>query len=320
MRINRRFLYAGTFLLVLGGVLVVADLNVVDAAILTDAARLWPLAIVAIGAAIVLRRSQFGVAGGMVAAAMPGLVLGGSLTAIPRLPTDCASQADAVPIVSEQGTFSSAASVSLTTSCGALTVNTAPGDAWAFDAISTVDRQPALQSSATSLSIDTGAHDRWPPVDAGRSAWELTLPTSELDQVSLTSYTGQSRVGLNGAQIDRLAVTASFADVAVDASGAAIATLDVVLNVGAVSIDLPAESDLTGSVRVGGGELELCAPSDLGLRVTFRGQPRDVTVEGVEDEGAEWQSANYLSAPHRADVRVSANFGAVKINPIGGCK
>ena len=107
MRINRRFLYAGTFLLGLGGVLVVADLNVVDAAILTDVVQLWPLAIVAIGIGLVLRRTQFGVAGGMVAAALPGLVLGGAFTAIPRLPTDCASQADAVPIASERGSFSS---------------------------------------------------------------------------------------------------------------------------------------------------------------------------------------------------------------------
>jgi hypothetical protein len=29
---------------------------------------------------------------------------------------------------------------------------------------------------------------------------------------------------------------------------------------------------------------------------------------------------DYASATHRADLRVSATFGGVEINPIGGCK
>ena len=320
MRINRRFLNPGVFLVALGSVLVVADLNLVDAAILTDAARLWPLAIVAIGAGIVLRRTKFSLGGGMVAAALPGLVLGGAFTALPRLPTDCASLADAAPIVTEQGTFSSSASVSLTTSCGALTVTTAAGDAWSFEASSTVNRQPVIEATAASLSIDTGAHDGWPPIDAGRSAWNLTIPTRELSELELATFTGQSHVDLTDANIRRLALTANAADVTLDASRAAIDELSVVINVGAVAIDLPASSDLTGSLRVGGGELKVCAPPELGLRVTARGQPREVTVEDVDDDVADWQSENYVSATHRADLRVSANFGAVKINPIGGCK
>jgi hypothetical protein len=319
MRVNRRFLYAGTFLLALGGVLVLADLGA-DGGVLTDLVRLWPFAMVAIGAALVVRRTKFGLAGGMLAAALPGLVLGGAFTAIPRLPTDCASQAQAAPIASEQGRFTGPATISVTTSCGLLEVATAPGNGWAFDAASTLTRQPVIASTAESLSIDTGGHDSWPPFDAGRSAWHLTVPTSDLDELSLTTFTGHSQINLAGANIARLALSANASDMHVDASGAAMASLSAVVNVGALSIDLPAESDLEGTIRLGGGGLQLCAPPELGLRVTSRGQPREITVGGFETEASEWESENYDSAAHHADLRVSANFGAVNINPIGGCK
>src|SRR5690242_2718690 len=49
MAINRRFLYAGLFLVALGGVLVAVDLTAVSTDALTNALRLWPLAWIAIG-------------------------------------------------------------------------------------------------------------------------------------------------------------------------------------------------------------------------------------------------------------------------------
>ena len=78
MRINRRFLYWGAFLAALGGVLVAADLRNGDTAVIADALRFWPLAFVAIGLGLVLRRTRFSLPAGLLAAAVPGLVLGGS--------------------------------------------------------------------------------------------------------------------------------------------------------------------------------------------------------------------------------------------------
>jgi hypothetical protein len=106
----------------------------------------------------------------------------------------------------------------------------------------------------------------------------------------------------------------------VDASAASVADLSGVVNVGSLSIDLPAESDLVGSLRVGGGELRVCTSPGVGLHVTTRGRPSQVTVEGLEQTASEWQNPDYSSAAHRADLRVTVNFGTVEINPIGGCK
>ena len=89
MRVNRGLLYTGVFLVAIGSVLVAADLGAIDAARLTDALRLWPLAVIAIGASLVLRRSRFSLQGGMLAAALPGLLLGGAIAIAPTYVPDC---------------------------------------------------------------------------------------------------------------------------------------------------------------------------------------------------------------------------------------
>jgi hypothetical protein len=54
--------------------------------------------------------------------------------------------------------------------------------------------------------------------------------------------------------------------------------------------------------------------------VTSSGFPKELTVAGVHRGGSEWRSDDYASAPHRTDLRVTANVAGVKINPIGGCR
>ena len=132
-------------------------------------------------------------------------------------------------------------------------------------------------------------------------------------------HAGNGHVDLPGAQIGRLALTANASAIVVDATAASIAELSGVVNVGSLSISLPANSDLVGSLRVGGGRLEVCLPPDVGLRITSRGQPRQVTVNGLRETGSDWQSPGYASATHTRRPRCPRNFGTVEINPIGGC-
>ena len=92
MRVNRGLLYTGVFLVAIGSVLVAADVGAIDTARLTDAMRMWPLAVIAIGASLVLRRSGFSLQGGMLAAALPGLLLGGAIAIAPTYVPDCGEQ------------------------------------------------------------------------------------------------------------------------------------------------------------------------------------------------------------------------------------
>ena len=231
MRVNRRFLYAGLFLMVVGAILVAADLGVVDTAVLTDIARLWPLALVAIGAGIVLRRSQFSLPSGMLAAAIPGLVLGGALAVAPRVAGDCGADAVPTTVATEQGTFEGPAVVSVTKACGTIDVRTASGNGWRLTG-NTAGATQMIRSSARSLSIGAMGADGTQFLGHRDEAWDLTLPTSEIERLSMVALGRDGDVDLAGARIGTLALTANASDLVVDASAASVADLSGVVNVG----------------------------------------------------------------------------------------
>ena len=320
MRVNRRFLYTGLFLLAIGAIVVAADAGALDTATLTDVVRLWPLAPLVVGLAIVLRRTQFSLSAGMLAAAVPGLMLGSAFAVVPRFAGDCGVRGTSTSVATEQGTFASPASVSITSGCGTLTIGTAPGNGWAFRAGNTAGRTPTVHTSPGSLTIASHEADDRNLLDAGRDSWELTLPTSEIEALTIETFANRSEIALPGAHIGRLRLTADASDIVLDLKGAAIGELSGAVNVGSLAIHLPTDAGLAGSVRIGGGELVICSSPDVGLRVTTRGTPRLVTADGVEQSGSEWRSPGYATAAHRADLDVHVNFGAIKINPIGGCR
>lgn len=319
MPVNRRFLYWGILLVALGGVLVAAEGGAIDTPALTDALRLWPLAIVAIGLSLVLRKTRWSLAGLMLAAALPGLVLGAAFAVAPRFAGNCGARGEVANAATTEGTFDGPATVVVRSGCGSLNVTTAPGDGWRLNAGNTAGRTPKIDSSARSLSIDATSDRGRSFLDAGRDSWDLTLPTSDLDELSIVVTAGHGQISLPGARIQQLAVTVNAAETVVDASAASVADVSAVVNVGSLSMTLPGASDLIGSLRVGGGELRICAPPGLGLRVTSRGVAGGVIVNGLEQQESDWQSPDYASATHRADLTVRATFGAVEINPLGGC-
>jgi hypothetical protein len=88
MRLNRTLLYSGVFLTALGVALLAIDASSPSTSQLIEVLRLWPLVPIAAGLALVLRRTSFSLAGGLLAAAVPGLVLGGLLALSPRVAVD----------------------------------------------------------------------------------------------------------------------------------------------------------------------------------------------------------------------------------------
>jgi hypothetical protein len=85
MRINLTLVYVGVFLVALGVALFAIDQRPFAIGSVVSVLRLWPLALIAIGAGIALRRTQFGLASGLLAAAVPGVLLGLTLAMTPRL-------------------------------------------------------------------------------------------------------------------------------------------------------------------------------------------------------------------------------------------
>jgi hypothetical protein len=320
MRVNRRFLYWGVFLVAIGGVLVVADLGRVEPATITDALRLWPLAIVAIGLGLVLRRTRFSLAGGMLAAAAPGLLIGGGFALAPQVGVDCRPDLTPTNVANYDGVFDGTARVNVSTGCGVLVVDTAPGGSWTFEAGTSRGRPPIVESSGRSLSIDAGGRAGWQIFDESHDSWRLTLPTSAIDDLSFAVNAGEGRIDLRGAEIGHLDVVTNAAETNVDLTGTSIASVSGEVNAGKLTVRLPEAADLTGSMVVNAGALTVCVPDGVGLRLQHSGALSGVVVDGQQEGGPSWQSPNYASATHRADLNVIVNLGGVEINTIGACK
>ena len=320
MRVNRRFLYWGVFLAAIGGVLVAADVGGIDSGSIADGLRLWPVALVAIGAGIVLRRTRFSLPGGMLAAALPGLVLGGGFAIVPRIAVDCGASGPATTVSAHDGVFDGPARISVTTGCGAVDVTTAAGSAWHFADGSTSGRAAVIDATSRSLSIDGGRTDGLHLHGLGRDEWRLSLPTTPIDDLVFVVNAGQGRIGLAGATVGHLAMTTNAAETTVDLSEAVVTSLSAAVNAGKLTFRLGPTSDIVGSMKVNAALLEVCVPSELGVRVHHTGALSGITVDGRQQPGTDWQSPNYPSAAHRADLTVDVNLGNVAINPIGGCK
>jgi len=318
MLINRRFLYFGIFLVAIGGVLVASDLAAIDATTIRDALQLWPLAIVAIGLALVFRRTEFSLPAGMLAAAVPGLLLGGGFALVPRIAADCGAVGEPSSAATEQGAFDGPARVSVATGCGSMIVSTEPGNGWHLDR-GAAGRAPIIDASGRSLSIEAGGHRWWSQIDTEQDTWRLVLPTSAIEDLSFVVNAGESQMDLSGAQIGRLDLTTNAGSSSVDLSEGAVANLSGIVNAGMLSVRLPA-GDLIGSLEVNAGALEVCVPEQVGLRVRHDGTLSGISINGLDETDADWQSPNYASATHHADLTIDVNLGGVEINPIGGCK
>ncbi len=332
MRVNRRFLYWGVFLVALGGVLVVVDLADVAPAIIVDILRLWPLALVAIGLGLVLRRTRFSVPGGMLAAAAPGVLLGAGFALVPQVAIDCGAGTVSPSIALHQGEFDGPARVAVETGCGELVVGTAPGAAWTFDADAVGTRTPVVEASSRSLAIGAGGNNGWHfdfdsdefdrsnVFGRSRDTWRLTLPTTAIEELSVTVNAGLGQIGLPGAQIGALDVTTNAGMTSVDLTGTSLATLSGTVNAGLLSVSLPAGADIVGSLQANAGELQVCVPRGLGVRVHRSGALSGFDAGSLERDGADWVSPGFASAAHHADLTISVNLGNVEIDPIGGCK
>ena len=317
MAINRRFLYAGLFLVTLGGVLVAVDLSAVETSALSNALPLWPLAIVAIGAGLALRRSRYALIAGTLGALIPGLVLGGGLVVAPRHGLDCAATNEAAGTTTQQGEFAGSAVVQVDTSCGSISIGTSEGRSWQLTSSNTTGRGPHIDASPHQLQISSSAGS-W--LDNGRDTWSLTLPTAKVGSVVVTVKAGRATATLPDANIGTLSLTGNGADIVVDASTATVEELDGAIDFGRLAIQLPERGAYSGAIHIGAGQLLLCVPFGVGARIDFAGSPREVRVGGLRTDASSWENDLHLSARSQARISVKVNFGSVAINPIGGCK
>lgn len=297
MRVHRKTLYVGVFLLAMGGVLLIAQGGALDPETVRQALRLWPLLFIGLGAALLLRRTRLGLAGGMVAAALPGLLLGGLVAAAPDLEVDCAGRSVPAGVVRE-GTFGGRAVIDLELACGDLDLTNAPGRAWRVAVGEAGGKLPTITASGDRLTVVSSDRDhRFGPPWGGES-WVVTLPTEVALDLGLSVDAGRADLDLRGAAVERLRLE---------------------VNAGAARIVLPDGADSTVDLSVDAGSLDVCVPAGLGVRLVTDGDLNDIEVAGFIRSGEAWETPGYATTTHHAEVTVEANLASVDIQLEGDC-
>jgi hypothetical protein len=319
MTVRRRFLYLGVFLVAVGGMALAALANVVRDDELAQALRLWPFALVALGAGLVLRHTRLALASGLVAAAMPGLLLGGLLVHAPRLTPDCGT-GEPGNVATRQGAFDGPASVDLRLACGDLIVTTAPGSGWQLEAGDPARTSVSIDDATNRLSVTSSGQWRaFDPTHAGET-WKLTLPAANPLDLAAEVDAGRGRFDLAGAQLGNVQLAVNAGDARVDLGAATVGHLAMTVNAASATLLLPAIGDYSGSLAVNAGSLRLCSASAAGVRIHATTTLASTTFTGLVHDGDAWQSPGYATATSHADLAISATLGSVDFNPAGGCK
>jgi len=258
----------------------------------------------------------------MLAAAVPGLLLGGMFVAVPDLGTPCTNLEDGAsgPSVTREGSLGATGSVDLALSCGELDLVTVPGSGWRLVARDGSGRETTTSDAGDRLVADADTRHRRFGWDTGAVDWDVALPTGPVIDLDVALNAGRGRIDLDGARLEGLAVDVNAGKLRLDLEGALVPRLDLQLNAAAATVILPATGDVTGDLDLNAGSLELCAPDDLGLRVRGETTLGSTDFNGLLRRDDAWETPNYTSAPFQADLTVTASVGSVTINPEGGCK
>lgn len=318
------FLFWGTFLILLGAVPLAVQAGWIDREALSSTWRLWPIALVALGVAVILGRSRLAVVGTLTAALVLGVGAGAALAVGPgwigMVGGDCSSIAARAERTTAEGELRDGAVVSLDFNCGALTVTGADGGAWTFAATHAGDA-PEIDASQTELAIEAGGDGVAFFGGNRRQEWQVTLPTEPTVGLEVETNAAETRLDLAGMRLDEAAVSGNAGDVTIDLADAEVAGVDLSVNAGSMAVIL--DGAARGALSVNAGSLELCVPEsaamslDVSENVTFG---HNLDEQGLSRSGETWTTAGYAPGPDAIELEVDGNAASLTLNPEGGCR
>jgi hypothetical protein len=328
MSVDRRLVNLGIFLLILGAIPLAVGQGWLARDTVSQAWQLWPLILIGIGLELLLRRTPFHFAGGLLVAATFGTMLGALLAvglSLGVLGCGNAAAATEAAILDQHGIFvGGTTSVVLRATCANLSVSPAPGAAWRVSVTGTADARPTLDQAADRLEVRSPEQAVVVPFEAGqRSRWDVTLGTDVLYALDVNLDAGDATLDLAGLRVETLTAQGN----ALGASrlllhDATVGRLDVQVNAGDLKIALPAGADLAGQVQANAASIALCADPGTGLRL------RDTSVvtgdnfaaAGLVQAGTTWESPGIGSAAHVVDLALEGAAANFTLNPSEGCQ
>jgi hypothetical protein len=326
MVINGRLLNWGVFFVTTGALVLAITGGLVTADGLAQLFRLWPVLVIALGVGVLLRATRLRAAGGIVLAVVPALVLGGLLGAASlaewdgfrNVRLDCL---DNPPNSTEtrQGTFAGDTAVDLDLAGGELVVTTRPYSDWHLDVAARPGFSPDVEATASRLSV-TSADRGWGRSDCRNDTWRLELPTAGRLDLAAEIAAGEGTLDLAGATLGDVDVVLRAGEARLDLGRATAEGISLRVEAGSAALTLPATGEITVDLNVSAGAAQVCAPEGMGLRVRTQSALASITTPGLVRVGDAWESPDYATAAHHADVTVAVNVGSVDVNPEGGCK
>jgi hypothetical protein len=327
--VNRRLLNWGVFLLAAGGVMLAATAGILDPGLVAQALALWPLLFIAWGLRLLLRRTRIATPTGALAAALPGLLLGGLVVAVPTVTPSC--RIGQPPTYAQHdGTFDGSASAEISLSCGDLDIATTNGTGWRVEAGETGGTAPILESDGHRLRLATANQHlpvTWSSNTAGWSgdAFRVTLPTANPIDLQADVNAGRARLNLADARLGRVNLDINASSLDLDLSSATLDRLVMDVNASSATIRLPRAADFNGDISVNAARVSICVPPELGLRVQATTVLGSTHLNGMvrangTGRSTVWETPNYASAGYTAAMNIETNVGSVDINPVGGCK
>ena len=315
MRIRRGLLFTGLFLIPVGGLTLLVRGGYLDADVLRDAWRLWPLVLVGLGLGILLGRTRGAALGTAIAALAIGTIVGAGLASGSLVGFGVCSDSNAnLQTLDRSGTFDGPATVRMDLRCGTLDLGTEAGAGWHFQS-RYAGSPPIVDADAVRLAV------RAPGDVVRHQEWTVRLAPDKVGDVELTINAASGTMRLDGASLTRLGVQANATDIAVAAGAAKVARLDISVNAGRARVTLGA-GPIVGDLSVNAGAIDLCVPPDAALRITTNEQLTFATNlgdRGLTQSGTTWERAGTGSAG-LIDLSIDGNAAALNLDPTGGCE
>jgi hypothetical protein len=317
MRPRRGYLFWGIFFILLGGIPLADRQGWIDAGQWNQIGRLWPLLLVAIGAAILLSRTQIALVGTVAAAVILGGLVGAGLAGGSGFVTgigDCVpGGSQTLEQTSEDGSLSGPSSVELQLNCGSLDLAGAHGDRWSV-AASYRGAPPQINATDTSLTVRT------PRDGSRRQEWKVTVPTDRLERLDLQSNAAEATLDVSGSDLASLDIEANAGDVRLIAEHGSIGRLDVSANAGRARLTLggPVES---GQLSVNAGAIDLCVPTSAQLTLDVVEQltfATNLDESHLTRSGTVWHRAG--NGGPSIELAIEGNAASFTLNPSGGCR
>jgi hypothetical protein len=309
MRVHRGHLFWGVSLVVLGAVPLADRAGWIDAQSV-EIWRLWPLALIAVGIAIIVSRTPLAVLGVVFAGLVAGGIAGSAVTygGFAFGFSDCAPGGE-LDRMSDGGTIAAPAEVELAFNCGSFEVELASGDTWELDAAYR-GAAPIVESTRDGLVVRA-------PSDGGRQEWRLSLPTS-MRELGVEANAAETTIDVSGADLLALTAHANAGQLRLVAEDATLVDLDVSANAGSVVMILG--GDTSGSVSANAGSIDVCVPDNAALRLEVEEQfafATNLDGQGLERNGDTWERSG--TGP-TIDLRVEGNAASFNLDSGGSCR